>query len=185
MSAIRSLLPITLSLAVLAAPPALAERADRDKPVTIEADSARVDDVQKLAIYEGKVLLRQGTLSLSAERVDIRQDDAGFTFGTAIGSPVEFKQKMEGRDEYAQGWAERIEYDARQEVIRLVGGARLKKGEEELRGSVITYNAKNEYFQASGSLPGQSKGRVRAVLMPKGTGNAGKADADGKGAAAK
>lgn len=174
-----------LLCAALAASPALAERADRDKPVTIEADSARVDDVQKLAIYEGKVILRQGTLWLSAERVAIHQDEGGFTTGTATGTPVEFRQKLEGREEFAQGWAERIEYDARQEVIRLVGGARLKKGEEELRGSLITYNAKSEFFQASGSLPGQSKGRVRAVILPKGLGNAGKTEADGKGAATK
>lgn len=174
-----------LLCALLATSPAQAERADRDKPVNIEADNARVDDAQKLAIYEGKVVLRQGTLLLSADRVDIRQDKEGMTTGTATGSPVEFRQKLEGRDEYAQGWADRIEYDARQEVIRLVGGARLKKGEEELRGSVITYNARSEYFQASGSLPGQSKGRVRAVILPKGLGNPGKPDTSGQGAATK
>jgi len=159
---------------LLATPAAWAERADRDKPMNIEADTARMDDVQKLAIYEGKVILTQGTLWLSADRVDVRQDAEGFTSGLAVGSPVQFRQKLEGREEYAHGWAERIEYDARQEEVRLLGSARLQKGEEELRGSMITYNARTELFEAIGTLPGQVKGRVRAVILPKGSGDKGK-----------
>lgn len=158
---------LVLFMALLAGQPAFAERADRDKPMNIEADSARMDDVRKLAIYEGKVVMTQGTLWLSADRVDVRQDPEGFTSGVAVGKPVQFRQKLEGRDEFAEGWADRIEYDARQEVVRLIGNARLKKGEEELRGSLVTYNAKNEQFHATGSLPGQTKGRVRAVILPK------------------
>lgn len=146
---------------------ARAERADRDQPIQIEADSARMDDIQKLAVYEGKVVLRQGTLWLSAERVEVRQDAAGFTLGLATGSPVQFRQKLEGRDEFVQGWAQRLEYDARQENVRLTGDARLKKGEEELQGDLITYNAKSELFQASGGGASQGKGRVRAVILPK------------------
>lgn len=180
MSAVKPLLPLLTVLALVSLP-AHGERADRDKPINIEADSARVDDTQKTAIYEGKVILRQGTLSLSAERVEVRQDGDGFILGTAVGSPVQFQQKLEGRDEYAQGWAERIEYDARQEVVRLLGNARLKKGDEELRGNLITYNAKNELFQASGTLPGQARGRVRAVILPKPQADTGKPGAGARG----
>lgn len=178
MSAVKSLAPVLAALCLVALP-AHGERADRDKPINIEADSARMDDTQKTAIYEGKVILRQGTLSLSAERVEVRQDTEGFVLGTAVGSPVQFQQKLEGREEFAQGWAERVEYDARQEVVRLLGNARLKKGEEELRGNLITYNAKSELFQASGTLPGQAKGRVRAVILPKPAADAGKSGARG------
>lgn len=181
MSVAKTLAPILAVLALVALP-AHGERADRDKPINIEADSARMDDTQKTAIYEGKVVLRQGTLSLTAERVEVRQDADGYILGTAVGQPVQFQQKLEGRDEYAQGWAERIEYDARQEVVRLLGNARLKKGEEELRGNLITYNAKNELFQASGTLPGQAKGRVRAVILPKPQADAGKSGAAARGA---
>jgi lipopolysaccharide export system protein LptA len=73
---------------------------------------------------------------------------------------------MEGSDEYAEGWANRLEYDGRAEKLKLIGQARLKRGEDDLRGNLITYDGKTESFQAQGSISG-SPGRVRAVIRPK------------------
>lgn len=146
--------------------PALAERADRDKPVHIEADTVRMDDLQKIAVYEGRVVLTQGTLRVQADRVEVRQDAEGFLTGTALGRPVHFRQRLDGRGDWVDAWANRVEYDARKEQVRLIGEAFLKKGEEELRGDLIIYDARSELYQASGALPGQKPGRVRAVIMP-------------------
>jgi len=159
------------SLLLAASLPAWAEKADKDKPVNLESDSARMDDAQKLAIYEGHVVLTQGTLLITADRIDVRQDDQGFSNGEAVGKPVYFRQKMEGSDEYAEGWGNRLEYDARAEKLKLIGQARLKRGEDDLRGNLITYDGKSEFFQAQGSISG-SPGRVRAVIRPKSGGSA-------------
>ncbi len=165
--------------------PVLAERADRDKPVQIEADTVRMDDLQKIAVYEGRVILTQGTLRVQADRVEVRQDAEGFLTGTALGKPVHFRQRLDGRGDWVDAWANRVEYDARKEQVRLIGDALLKKGEEELRGDLITYDARNELYQASGGLPGQKPGRVRAVIMPfkdkaaERTGREGKEDKSG------
>lgn len=153
-------------LCLVAGQSAWADRADQNKPVNIESDSARVDDAQKLAIYEGHVVLSQGTLLITAERIDVRQDDQGFASGDATGKPVYFRQKLEGREEFAEGWANRVEYDGRAEKLKLTGQARLKRGEDDLRGNLISYDGKTETFQAQGSIGG-SPGRVRAVIRPK------------------
>lgn len=147
---------------LLAAPGVHAERTDKDKPVNLEADSLRVDDAKKVAVYEGHVVLTQGTLMLTADRIEVRQDDQGFSAGDASGKPAYFRQKMDSREEFAEGWAERIEYDSRAEKLRLTGQSRLKRGEEELRGNLITYDGKSGYYQAQGGT-----GRVRAVIRPK------------------
>lgn len=146
--------------------PAQAERADRDKPVHVESDTVRMDDLQKIAVYEGKVILTQGTLRVQADRVEVRQDAEGFLTGTALGKPVHFRQRLDGKGDWVDAWANRVEYDARKNQVRLIGDAFLKKGEEELRGDLITYDARSELYQASGGLPGQKPGRVRAVIMP-------------------
>lgn len=161
--------------------PAQAERADRDKPVHIEADAVRMDDLQKIAVYEGKVILTQGTLRVQADRVEVRQDAEGFLTGTALGSPVHFRQRLDGKGEWVDAWANRVEYDARKNQVRLIGEAFLKKGEEELRGDLIIYDARSELYQASGGLPGQRPGRVRAVIMPFKDSNAERAGREGKG----
>lgn len=151
---------------LLAAPPAWAEKADRDKPVNVEADSLNVDDARKVAVYQGHVVLSQGTLMMTAERIEIRQDDRGFNTGDATGKPVYFRQKMEGREEFAEGWAEQILYDARADKLKLIGQARLKRGEDDLRGGLIVFDGATENYQAQGSITG-TPGRVRAVIRPK------------------
>jgi lipopolysaccharide export system protein LptA len=147
--------------------PALAEKADRTKPVQLEADSVRMDDANKTAVYQGHVILTQGTMSLRAERIDVRQDDQGMASGVATGPLVYFRQKMDGRDQYMEAEAKRVEYDARTEIVKLIGSAHLKQGSDELRGAVITYDMTTERYQAQGGAEGGGKGRVHAVIQPR------------------
>jgi len=53
---------------------ALAERADRDKPINIESDSMISDGAKKVSTFEGKVVLVQGSLIIRADRIVVRQD---------------------------------------------------------------------------------------------------------------
>jgi lipopolysaccharide export system protein LptA len=150
---------------------ALAEKADRSQPVNLEADSVTVDDRNKVSVYQGNVSLVQGTMSLQADRIEVRQDAAGFDKATAFGNPVKFRQKQEGKDEYIEGYAKRVEYDGKQSKLELLGDARLKKGADVLNGNYISYNANTEFFEVKGTgtpgAPGSS--RVRAVIQPKNT----------------
>ena len=145
---------------------AVAERGDRDKPINIEADSVKVDDIKKTALYEGHVVLSQGTLSIQADRIDIRENEKGQITALAEGKPAHFRQKMDQSPEYAEGWAEQIDYDGRGETLKLNGQARLKRGIDEVRGNQIVYEASTDIFQAVGGANGKP-GRVRAVIRPK------------------
>ena len=101
-----------LALAVmwtLATAPAFAERADRDKPVSIESNSMTADEAKKIATFEGKVVLTQGSLVIRAERIVVRQDNEGFQYGSATGNPATFRHKQEGSGGYLDGQAMRIE----------------------------------------------------------------------------
>ena len=156
----------------LAAGPATAEKADRDKPVNIEADRMLVDDARKESVFEGNVVLTQGTLQLKGERVVVRQDPGGFQHGIAYGRPAGFRQKRDGHDEYIEGRADRIEYDGRRDLREMFGAANLMKGQDEVRGEYISYNAKTEFFQVTaGERPAGAvaapEGRVRAVIQPR------------------
>src|SRR6187431_139824 len=98
-----------LALFLLAISGAHAERADRDKPVNLEADRVTVDDVKQVATFEGSVVLTQGTLVIRGNRMVVQQDAEGFKTGVAFGNLASFRQKREGFDEYIEGFAERIE----------------------------------------------------------------------------
>jgi len=155
----------------LAAGPALAERADRDKPVNIESDSMIADEAKKVATFEGKVVLTQGSLIIRADRIVVRQDNDGFQRGVATGNPASFRHKREGLGEHIDGEARRIEYDSRADRVEFFNGARLRRESgDDIRGDYISYDARTERFtvKASSEASGTSgEGRVRATLMPK------------------
>jgi lipopolysaccharide export system protein LptA len=152
--------------------PGHAERADRDKPINLEADTVNLDDVNKVSVYQGNVQLSQGTLLIRADKLVVKEDAAGLQHATAYGNPASFRQKREGMDEYVEGYGLRIEYDARAEKAELFTQARMKRNQDDVRGNYISYDARTELFQAIGggkeaAAPGREKGRVRAVIQPK------------------
>jgi lipopolysaccharide export system protein LptA len=162
------------ALLLLWAPACFAERADRDKPIHLEADQVILDDAQHISTFTGNVRLSQGTLLIRGDKIVVKEDKDGFKHATAYGN-AEFRQKREGLDGYVEGYGEFIEYDARSEILNLQEKARLKRGRDEVSGDNITYNAKNEIFRVNSgdASPGNALSqRVRAVLQPKANENA-------------
>ena len=148
-----------------------AERGDRDKPINLEADTVDVNDQTRVSTYQGNVRLTQGTLVISADKLVVVQDSEGLSKGTATGKPAYFKQKRDGMDENIEGWAQRIEYDAKTEKLEMFTQARIKRGQDEVRGNYITYDGQTEAYRVVGGRDGASEtnpsGRVRAVIQPK------------------
>lgn len=152
--------------------PAYAEKADREKPINIESDRVTVDDVKQLSVFEGNVVLTQGTMVIRGDRMEVRQDKEGFKLGTVWGNLAYFKQKREGLDENVEGWGERIEYDSRADKVQLFKRAAMKRGADDVAGDYISYDATTEFFQVIGggsktATANNPEGRVRAVLQPK------------------
>ncbi|TXF12868.1 lipopolysaccharide transport periplasmic protein LptA [Pelomicrobium methylotrophicum] len=151
---------------------AQAQKPDREQPVYLEADTGTFDNAKKTAVFTGNVVLTQGTLTIRADRMVVTQDADGFQHGVAYGNPASFRQKREGTDEWIEGWAKRMEYNSRTETLELFEDARMRRGQDEVRGSYISYNAQTELFRVLGSgkeenARGGSSGRVRAVIQPK------------------
>ena len=154
---------------------ALAERADRTKPINLESDRMHVDDAQKTSVFQGKVVMTQGTLSIRADQVTLRQDKDGYQYGSASGNPATFRQKRDGADGYIQGEAERIEYNGKLDRVEFFNRALLKREPaDEVRGNYISYDSRTEYFTVTGGAgpdaSGSPGGRVHAVIQPRTTG---------------
>ena len=151
---------------------ALAEKADKDKPIEIEADTVTVNDAKKVSVYTGNVIVTQGTLLIKADKLVVREDESGFQHSSSYGTPTTFKQKREGKDEYMEGAAQRIEYDGRMDKVQLYTKAWVKKGENIVHGDYIMYDANAEYSEVIGggpksATPATPSGRVKAIIQPK------------------
>lgn len=166
-----------------------AEKADRSKPMIIEADALRHDELKQTSVYSGNVVVAKGSIVLRGAQLDVRQDAQGYQFGVVTETPGKrafFRQKRDtppgAPEEYVEGEAEVIEYDGSKDDVRLVRRAQLRryvggKLSDDIMGSVIVYNNLTDVFTVDGSKrsnqpsssPVTSDGRVRAILAPKAT----------------
>jgi lipopolysaccharide export system protein LptA len=179
---------------VLAAAPAAAEKADRDKPMNVEADALRYDDLQQTSVFTGKVVVTKGTITIRGARMTVHQDPEGYQFGVVTAEPGRlafYRQKREGVDEWIEGEGETIEYDGRADKVRFIGKAEMRRLRgatlsDETSGSVITYDNANDQFTvdggASAATPSNPSGRVRAMLGPRPPASAPAAAASGSAA---
>jgi lipopolysaccharide export system protein LptA len=172
------LLLATLLASSLPAGTVHAERADRNKPVNLEADRVTVDDIKRVHVFEGNVVLTQGTLSIRSAKLVVTQDTEGFQKGVASGGAdglARFRQKREGKEAYVEGEGERIEYDSRSEKSEFFTRAYVKSGVDEVRGNYILYDGITEQYMVTavpGAKPGTPAGRVTAIIQPKSVKNA-------------
>ena len=174
-----TLTPLVLMVClVLGAGQAWAEKADRDKPMNIEADALRYDDQQQTSVFTGRVVLTKGTILIRGGKLDVRQDSDGCQFGVVLSEPNKqafFRQKREGLDETIEGEGDTIVYDGRADTVKFMANAKLRRYRgatlsDEFTGGVILYNNTTDVFTIDGALAkaeGAKTGRVRAMLTPK------------------
>lgn len=178
-------------LLLLCLAPAHAEKADKDKPLNLEADSVSYDDVKQVMVVQGRVLVTKGTLMIRASRMEQREDPEGYVYMQATakrGERVFFRQKREGVDEYMEGEADQVDFDGKADTVKLTGitgkavmrrlrGAVLA---DESIGAVIVFNNTTQTMTLSGKSPAAATSagatqsasdsqqeRVRMMLSPK------------------
>jgi lipopolysaccharide export system protein LptA len=158
---------------------AQAEKADRFKPLSVEADQPGKIDLQNQFIaFNGNVVVTKGTMVIRAARIEVRESPDGYHSAVALGSPGKpavFRQKRDGVDETIEGEAERLEYDGKADTIRFVTNASVRRLRgtlvaDEISGNLVSYDSISEVFSVSGgaaATPSNPGGRVRAVLTPR------------------
>jgi lipopolysaccharide export system protein LptA len=158
-------------LAAFACTGVLAERADREKDIVVGADRLVADDAKKTSTFDGAVVVTQGTMRMTANKVNVREDAQGHKFYVAFGAPVTFRQKRDNADEWVEGYAERAEFDDRNDVLKLFNHARVKSNQNEITGEFISYDMNKELAEVTGAPPGAAPPanapRVKMTIVPQ------------------
>lgn len=153
--------------------PARAEKADRNKPMNVEADALRYDDLKQTSVFTGRVVLTKGTILIRGARIDVRQDPEGYQYGVVTAEPGKlafYRQKREGLDEFIEGEGETIEYDGKADRVKFIKRAELRRFRgsaltDEIVGSLVTYDNSSDTFAVDGgpasTAPG---GRGKSVV---------------------
>jgi len=139
--------------------------ADRDQPISIEADKGSLNDKTGFSVYEGNVKLQQGTLIFTGDKMTVQLADKKLETIVLTGSPATYVQRPEGKNVDQHAEAERIEYYTSNERVILLRNARIwESGDEEFRSDRIVFNLKTDTVDAGG---GGDSGRVHITLQPR------------------
>ena len=166
---LRILSPIVLC--ALVSLPAMAQsngpfggfKHDRTAPIEITANALEVRQAESLAIFSGEVIAGQGTLRLTADKVEVSYDEQNSS-NSDTGAIKNLQAKgnvfLSNGAETAQGaWAE---YDVEKGTVRMGGSVVLTQGENVISGEslVINLNA------GQGRIEGSGSGRVKSIFTP-------------------
>ena len=155
-----------------------AEKADQDKPIILEAEKVLVNDVKQIYDLNGQVLIIKGSILVTGEDGHIQVDPEGYEFVDVKGAPdrtASFRQRREGpADEFMQGLATQVAYNAKTEVLTLTGDASLKRllnmqMLDQLRGWKIEYDDVKQYYRVTPpkDVKPDDLPLARAILSPR------------------
>jgi lipopolysaccharide export system protein LptA len=162
---IRSFLEWLLVLALLGPAVALALPSDREQPIFIEADRVQIDEPRGVSVYEGNVILTQGTMRITADHVTVHNVGNEVQSIVGLGDPATYRQRPEGQAQDIEGEARRVDYTAHDDTVILQERARLWQGPNEFRSERIVYNLATSVVNA-GDAASPAK-RVQITIHPQ------------------
>jgi lipopolysaccharide export system protein LptA len=145
----------TLGICLITSTAIQAAKTDLDKDIIIHSQRQAGDLKNKIISYLDDVLIKQGSLTISADLVQVYEVENGKQkIYVAKGKPAVFKQLLDdGTPINLQ--AEEITYEPAKHVITISGNASVSQQGSFVKGSKIIYNTLTEQLLAE-SNPDES-----------------------------
>ena len=142
---------------------------DRDLPVHIEANKATMDETTGISLYEGQVVITQGTLKITADMVEVKTVNSEVTKIVAStekpGRLSHYEEMPDDREGLITADAKTITYEFALEKVKLEGSAKLTQVKDIYRGELLTYDARKGFVTLNSS--GKPGDRVSITFTPK------------------
>lgn len=150
---------------------------DRQQTIEIESNSAEYNEQAGLMVYSGNVIIRQGTMMIEADQVDVVSADNKVERIICTGNPASYRQQMATEGGPVIARAARIDYLLNRSQINLKGDASLNRDGTLIKGDSIEFDLKKETWSARGSNTGPQK-RIQLVIPPSRQDNSEEAPAE-------
>ncbi len=140
---------------------------DRTAPIEITSDALEVHQAENLAIFSGAVVAGQGTLRLTADRLDVYYTQQEGTEDPGTGDIRNMQAHgnvfISNGTETAQG--EQAEYDVAAGTITMTGSVVLTQGQNVISGQRLVIHVDEGQ--------GRMEGRVKSIFSPQKNGEQG------------
>ena len=140
---------------------------DANQPIEIEADSVIVDEISGFNEFLGDAEVRQGSLLITAELIQVQTNIDGVDTMIAKGTiekPAKYTQSQENQARYIEATADLITYDVNEGMVFLEGNAYLIQGFDSFSGDSLNYDINNDKVIVKGSEDGTERVKFKIVL---------------------
>ena len=140
---------------------------DADQPIEIEAESVMVDETTGFNEFVGDAEVKQGSLVMTAEIIQVQTNADGVETMIAKGTiekPAKYIQSQENQARLIEATAILITYDVNEGMIFLVGDAFLVQGFDSFSGDSLTYDINNDKVLVKGSEDGTKRVKFKIDL---------------------
>ena len=127
-----------LALILLAASPAAAQRFDSNSPIDVDAGRIDIADDANEAIFSGAVIIRQGSLTLNADRVRITYAKDGA--GNPQVQRLDALGNVRLRQDTMRATANSGIYDVNSKLVTLLGNVKMDRDTNHLEGARVVWN---------------------------------------------
>lgn len=146
--------------------PAWALDNDREQPIKLRSNSLQHDEQTGRSIYQGDVEIKQGSMIIRGDRVEVISNKGVFIKATVTGQPA-FMQQTQNNGELAQATASLMIYHKQKQEIFMQGNAEAKQGANEFRAAEMFYDLERELINAKADENNGSEGRVEIIFQPE------------------
>ena len=140
---------------------------DAKQPIEIEAQSVIVDETTGFNEFSGDAEVRQGSLLLLAELIQVQTDNEEVVSMFAKGSmekPAKYIQSQENQARFVEATASQITYDVDKGMVFLIGTARLVQGFDSFSGDTLDYDINNDRVILKGNKYGTERVKFKITL---------------------
>ena len=137
---------------------------DREQPIEVEADYLEVRELENISIYEGNVVLIQGSLNIRSDRLIIHFNNANeLTLMEMTGQPASFRQ-LDNEQQEMLGEGLEIDYTASNSMLELRRSALFMHASDLIESELIRINTATNAIEAGGKSTDE---RVKMVIKPR------------------
>lgn len=141
--------------------PGLALESDRRQPVDIRSNEVMIDEQQGFSEYTGNVVLTQGSLKVTGDRLRVYLQQDRLQRIVVEGQPATLVQTPAIDQPPVHAAAGRMEYDVAARTIRLDREAEVRQGPNRFRGEHLLYDIAAARVKAR-----DEEGRVHITIQP-------------------
>lgn len=142
---------------------------ESDKPVKIEADQLEVIDADKMAVFSGNVVVRQGTTTMQTSELKVHYTGEGAAVEGATGqrvSRLEATGKVVVKAEGQTATGDWAVFEMSTQEVTLGGDVVLSQGKNVLRGTELVVNLETGKSRLVSQQPAGGGGRVQGLFIP-------------------